>query len=102
MTECCSTSGAEVEALQKNVRTQTAKAKRFWLQKCEQPLAHEAAIEEKDERIAAKHTEIAGLQTEFRNLRNARTESHGTDPVEVHIEPYNTIPRSIPDTELTM
>ena len=93
---------AEVEALRKNVRTQTAKAKRFWSQKCEQLLTHEAAIEEKDECIAAKNTEIARLQTELQNLRDARTELHGTDPVEVQVEPYDARPRSIPDTELTV
>ena len=56
---------AEDEVLRKNVRTQTAKAKRFWLQKCEQLLAHEAAIEEIDECITAKNTEIARLQNEL-------------------------------------
>ena len=74
----------EVEALRKNVKTQTAKAKRFWSQKCEQLLAHEAAIEDKDECITAKNTEIARLQSELQNLRDARTEPHGTDPVKVY------------------
>ena len=42
----------EVEALKKSLKQQTAKAKRFWTQKCEQLLAHEALIEEKDAEIA--------------------------------------------------
>ena len=64
------------------------------MQKCEQLLAHETGIEEKDECITAKNTEIARLQIELQNLRNARTEPHGTDLVEVQVEPYDTKPRS--------
>ena len=76
---------ADVEALWRNVTTQTVKTKRFWLQKCGQLLAHEVDIKEEDECIAAKNTEITRLQTELQNLRNARTEPHGTDPMEVQV-----------------
>jgi len=34
----------EVSTLKQGLKSQTAKAKRFWSQKCEQLLAHEAAI----------------------------------------------------------
>lgn len=81
----------EVEALRKDLKTQTAKAKRFWLQKCEQLLAHKAAIEQKDECIAVKNTEIT-------RLRNVRLEPLST---EVQVEPYDTGLRATPDTELT-
>ena len=43
----------EVEVLKKSLKQQTIKAKQFWTQKCEQLLAHEAIIEEKDAKIAA-------------------------------------------------
>ena len=43
----------EVQTLKKSLRMQTAKAKRFWKQKCEQLLAHEALIKEKDAEIAS-------------------------------------------------
>ena len=42
----------EIEALKKSLKQQTAKAKRFWTQKWEQLLAHEALIEENDAEIA--------------------------------------------------
>jgi len=42
----------EVGTLKQGLKSQTAKAKRFWTQKCEQLLAHEAALEEKDTIIA--------------------------------------------------
>ena len=38
----------ELAATRKELRAQTLKAKRFWSQKCEQLLLHEAAIEEKE------------------------------------------------------
>ena len=42
----------EVAALKKSLKQQTAKAKQLWTQKCEQLLAHEGLIEEKDAEIA--------------------------------------------------
>lgn len=46
---------AKVKTLSREVKVQTDKAKRYWDQKCEQLLAEETVIEEKD-------TEIAKLQ----------------------------------------
>ena len=43
---------AEIETLHREVKVQTAKAKRFWTQKCEQLLTHETVVEEKDAEIA--------------------------------------------------
>ena len=51
-------SRAEVEMLRSKVKVQTAKSKRFWAQKCEQLLAHEAVIEEKDAEIARIREQI--------------------------------------------
>ena len=66
----------EVEALKKSLKQQTAKAKRFWTQKCEQLLAHEALIEEKD-------AEIATLKA----LRSGKVFSAS----DVIVDPANTI-----------
>ena len=55
----------EIETLRKELKAQTAKAKKYWAQKCEQLLLHEAAIDEKDQTIAAKDTEITRLQAEI-------------------------------------
>ena len=79
---------AEVEALTKSLKQQTAKAKRFWSQKCEQLLAHEAIIEEKDAEIAALKeirrssapdivTDPNSDTTETSVLSEASTISHG-------------------------
>ena len=38
----------EIGTLKQSLKSQTAKAKQFWAQKCEQLLAHEAEIEDKD------------------------------------------------------
>ena len=43
----------EVATLKKSLEQQTEKAKRIWAQKCEQLLAHEAIVEEKDAKIAS-------------------------------------------------
>ena len=43
---------AEIETLRREVKVQTAKAKRFWTQKCEQLLTHKTVVEEKDVEIA--------------------------------------------------
>ena len=53
--------------LKKSLKQQTAKTKHFWTQKCEQLLAHEAMIEEKDAEIAA--------------LKVLTSTSHATDVV---------------------
>jgi len=58
----------EVGTLKQGLKSQTAKAKRFWLQKCEQPLAHEAAIEEKDAIIATLQDEIYGGMRQWHSL----------------------------------
>ena len=50
---------AEVEMLRREVKVQTAKSNRFWAQKCEQLLAHEAVIEEKDAEIARLREQIS-------------------------------------------
>ena len=42
----------EIETLRREIKVQTAKAKRFWTQKCEQLLTHETVVEEKDAEIA--------------------------------------------------
>ena len=42
----------EIETLRREVKVQTAKAKRFWTQKCEQLLTHETVIKERDAEIA--------------------------------------------------
>ena len=42
----------EVATLKKSLKQRIEKAKRFWTRKCEQLLAHEAIIEEKDAKIA--------------------------------------------------
>ena len=43
----------EVATLKKSLKQQTEKTKRFWAQKCEQLLAHEAIVEEKDAKIVS-------------------------------------------------
>ena len=55
-------SHAEVETLQKPVQVLMAKAKRFWAQKCEQMLAHEAVIEEKDAEIVRLQEQLSSSQ----------------------------------------
>ena len=60
-----------IGTLEEVLKVQTTKAKRFWLQKCEQLLSHEAVMEEKEECIAAKGAEIARLQEELEVLRGA-------------------------------
>ena len=50
---------AEAETLRREVKTQTAKAKRFWAQKCEQLLAQEAIVEEKDAEITRLQAQIS-------------------------------------------
>jgi len=52
----------EVEQLRAEVRTQTAKAKRFWMMRCEQML-------EKDELMEAKELEIASLRAQLAAAR---------------------------------
>ena len=51
----------EAEALKKSLKQQTTKAKRFWTLKCEQLLAHEALIEEKDAEIATLKVLRSGI-----------------------------------------
>ena len=54
-------SETEIETLQKDLKVQTVKAKKYWSQKCEQLLLHEAAIDDKNKSIAVKDTEITSL-----------------------------------------
>ena len=48
----------EIRMLTQSLKSQTAKAKRFWAQKCKLLLAHEAALEEKDAIIASLQEQI--------------------------------------------
>jgi len=50
----------EVGMLKQGLKFQTAKAKRFWTQKCEQSLAHEAALEQKDAIITNLQDDLHG------------------------------------------
>ena len=75
----------EVRMLKQDLKSQTAKAKRFWTQKCEQLLAHEAALEEKDAIIAT-------LQD---NLRGGMTQGHTSDKEEVTAAEMSTIQSTI-------
>ena len=50
---------AEIKTLRKDVKVQAAKVKRYWAQKCEQLLAHETGIEEKDAKIARLQEQIS-------------------------------------------
>ena len=55
---------AEAETLRREVKTQTAKAKRFWAQKCEQLLAQEAIVEEKDAEITRLQAQISSCSVQ--------------------------------------
>ena len=91
----------EVETLCKELKVQTAKAKRFWSQKCEQLLLHEVAIEEKEDCIAVKDTEIARLQAELESLRTRRLEL-ATNMLGVQAESRDAGLHSISNTELSL
>ena len=49
----------EMGTLKQSLKSQTAKAKQFWAQKCEQLLAHEAELEDKDAIISNLQEQLA-------------------------------------------
>ena len=50
---------AEVKTLRRDFKVQAAKVKRYWVQKCEQLLAHETVVKEKDAEIARLQEQIS-------------------------------------------
>ena len=80
---------AEIETLRKDVNVQAAKAKRYWAQKCEQLLAHETVVEEKD-------AEIARLQEQISSYTPTTTVATGDALSEAHVSlPESWISSSI-------
>ena len=71
----------EVGTLKQSLKSQTAKAKKFWSQKCEQLLAHEAAIEEKDVIIATLHDEIHGGMKQWHSLSELEVSTDVSTPL---------------------
>ena len=90
----------ELAATRKELRAQTLKAKRFWSQKCEQLLLHEAAIEEKEACIVNKDAEIALLWGQLQGPRNR--ESGLPVPPAQRTAHHDDEVRFIPDTELSI
>ena len=83
-------SPAEVEMLHSKVKIQTAKSKPFWAQKCEQLLAHETVVKEKDAEIARLRKQIG---TSVHNTAGGDATSEDTHSLPERLELYPRLPR---------
>jgi len=85
----------EVNLLCKQFKMQSAGAKRFWSQKCEDQLAHEIVLEQKDELLTAKTAKITNLQEEMAKLKIV----NATNTLVMKPPVHNVSPESQQDTE---
>ena len=83
---------AEVKKMRRDVKVQAAKAKRYWAQKCEQLLAHETVVKEKDAEIARLQEEISSrtptttrLQEQISSRTPTTTVATGDALSEAHV-----------------
>ena len=83
-------SRAEVEILRSKVKIHMAKSKRFWAHKCEQLLAHETVIKEKDAEIARLQKQIS---TSVHSTAGGDATSKDAHSLPERLELYPRLPR---------